>query len=61
MIRWSVQKGFITIPKSAKKHRIEENTKIFDWNLTEEDMQELVRDISRKKKLFLWLRNFLMA
>ena len=43
MIRWSVQNGFITIPKSSKPERIKENADVFDWRLSEEDMKLLVR------------------
>ena len=43
MIRWSVQNGFITIPKSSKPERIKENADVFDWSLSEEDMKLLVR------------------
>ncbi|KAK3082668.1 hypothetical protein FSP39_002245 [Pinctada imbricata] len=45
MIRWSVQKGFITIPKSANLDRIIENADVFDWSIGEEDMTTLVSTI----------------
>ncbi|KAK3083220.1 hypothetical protein FSP39_017137 [Pinctada imbricata] len=38
MIRWSVQMGFITIPKSVNLDRIIENADVFDWSIDEEDM-----------------------
>ncbi|EIN03970.1 aldo-keto reductase [Punctularia strigosozonata HHB-11173 SS5] len=41
LIRWSLQKGFIPIPKSASKHRITSNADVFDFELTEEDMAHL--------------------
>ncbi|XP_062509604.1 glyoxal reductase-like [Corticium candelabrum] len=41
LIRWSVQQRYITIPKSAKKERIQANIDVFDFNLDEEDMAEL--------------------
>lgn len=41
MIRWSVQKGFITIPKSSKPERIVENSDVFDWSLDQADMDLL--------------------
>lgn len=41
LIRWSVQHGYITIPKSSRPHRISENMEVFDWSLTEGDMKLL--------------------
>ncbi|MDR2121727.1 MAG: aldo/keto reductase [Flavobacteriaceae bacterium] len=41
IIRWDLQKGVITIPKSTKKERIISNADIFDFNLSEEDMQKI--------------------
>jgi methylglyoxal/glyoxal reductase len=41
LLRWSLQKGFVTIPKSAKKDRIIENAAIFDFSLTTEQMAVL--------------------
>lgn len=41
LIRWSVQSGFITIPKSTKPERIIENAKVFDFALIEEDFEIL--------------------
>ncbi len=41
VLRWDLQKGVITIPKSAKKERIISNSDIFDFELTVEDMQLL--------------------
>jgi diketogulonate reductase-like aldo/keto reductase len=41
MIRWSLQKGFITIPKSSKQERIVANAQIFDFELTDQEMQTL--------------------
>ena len=35
MIRWSVQRGFITIPKSVHEDRIIENSQVFDWSIEE--------------------------
>ncbi|KAM6925919.1 aldo-keto reductase family 1 member B1 isoform 3-T3 [Lycodopsis pacificus] len=41
LLRYHVQQGIAVIPKSDKPHRILENTKIFDFSLTEEDMRAL--------------------
>nr|XP_046250164.1 aldo-keto reductase family 1 member B1-like [Scatophagus argus]XP_046251159.1 aldo-keto reductase family 1 member B1-like [Scatophagus argus] len=41
LLRYHVQQGIAVIPKSDKPHHILENTKIFDFSLTEEDMGAL--------------------
>jgi len=46
MIRWSVQKGYITIPKSSKQERVLENANVFDWTVSQEDIQVLVKSFS---------------
>ena len=38
VLRWSLQKGFLPLPKSVTPSRIKENTEIFDFNLSDEDM-----------------------
>lgn len=40
-LRWSVQQGFLPLPKSVTKERIVENLAIFDFELTKEDLEEL--------------------
>ncbi|XP_052658613.1 LOW QUALITY PROTEIN: uncharacterized oxidoreductase ZK1290.5-like [Harpia harpyja] len=62
-IRWNIQNGIVTIPKSTKAERIEEDCKemvilllptlpmllVFDFNLREEDMEFLnTMNINRK-------------
>ncbi|KAH7444091.1 hypothetical protein KP509_02G064300 [Ceratopteris richardii] len=41
LIRWCVQKEFVTIPKSAKPARILENSQVFDFELSEAEMSQL--------------------
>jgi diketogulonate reductase-like aldo/keto reductase len=41
VLRWDLQKGVVTIPKSSKKERIISNASIFDFELSAEDMQRL--------------------
>lgn len=41
VLRWDLQKGVITIPKSSKKQRIIDNANIFDFELSEEDVKLL--------------------
>lgn len=40
-LRWHLQKGLIVIPKSANPQRIIENTKIFDFVLTPQEMKQI--------------------
>lgn len=41
ILRWDLQNGVVTIPKSTKEHRIIENANIFDFELTKEDMEKI--------------------
>lgn len=41
VLRWDLQKGVITIPKSSKKDRIEANGALFDFELAPADMDTL--------------------
>jgi diketogulonate reductase-like aldo/keto reductase len=41
LIRWSIQHGCLPIPKSVHKERIEENMKVFDFEVSEDDMKSL--------------------
>ncbi|UII81520.1 aldo/keto reductase [Flagellimonas sp. CMM7] len=41
VLRWDLQKGVVTIPKSSKKERIISNAAIFDFELSKEDVQLL--------------------
>ncbi|MBT8184666.1 MAG: aldo/keto reductase [Eudoraea sp.] len=38
VLRWDLQNGVVTIPKSSKKNRIIENADVFDFEITAEDM-----------------------
>ncbi len=41
MIRWALQSGHTVIPKSVRPQRIEENADVFDFNLSEDQMNML--------------------
>lgn len=37
-LRWEIQQGILPLPKSVHKERMVENTKLFDFELTEDEM-----------------------
>ncbi|MPR36474.1 aldo/keto reductase [Cytophagaceae bacterium SJW1-29] len=41
LIRWGLQQGLVTIPKSTNQKRIQENFDVWDFELSEGDMQQL--------------------
>ena len=41
VLRWDLQHGVITIPKSTHEERIKENANIFDFSLTQEEMERI--------------------
>jgi len=43
-IRWSLQRGYLPLPKSVTPHRIRENTEVFDFELEADDVQ-LIADL----------------
>ncbi|MHB1177185.1 MAG: aldo/keto reductase [Daejeonella sp.] len=51
VLRWLTQRGVVAIPKSVRKERIEENFNIFDFDLTDDDMN-VIQSLDRKTSLF---------
>ncbi|MAU26742.1 MAG: aldo/keto reductase [Muricauda sp.] len=49
VLRWDLQKGVVTIPKSSKKERIIANADIFDFELSDEDVK-LLDGLDRGKR-----------
>jgi diketogulonate reductase-like aldo/keto reductase len=41
LLRWDLQHGVVTIPKSIHRERIAENARLFDFELTPEDMKAI--------------------
>lgn len=40
-LRWCLQKNFVSLPKSRNAMRIKENTEIFDFELSQEDVEAI--------------------
>lgn len=51
ILRWLVQRDIIAIPKSVRKERIAENFKLFDFELTEKEM-DAIRSLDTGESLF---------
>jgi len=41
VLRWHVQSGIVPIPKSSNPQRMAENIDVFEWELTDEQMERL--------------------
>jgi diketogulonate reductase-like aldo/keto reductase len=41
LIRWSLQRGLVVLPKSTHRERIEQNAQVFDFELSAQDMAAL--------------------
>lgn len=41
LIRYSLQKGWVPLPKSDTPSRIQENANVYDFELTKEEMMKL--------------------
>jgi 2,5-diketo-D-gluconate reductase A len=51
ILRWLTQRGVVAIPKSVRKERIIENFNIFDFELGQEDMDQIAT-LDTKESLF---------
>eukprot|EP00743_Colponemidia_sp_Colp-15_P007098 GILK01007658.1.p1 GENE.GILK01007658.1~~GILK01007658.1.p1 ORF type:complete len:302 (+),score=45.31 GILK01007658.1:50-907(+) len=52
LLRWAVQQDVVVIPKSIRRERIEENSKIFDFELSPSEMESLSE--LNQEKHFCW-------
>lgn len=43
VLRWNVQRGVVVIPKSVHKNRMEQNFDIWDFELSQEDMDTIAK------------------
>jgi 2,5-diketo-D-gluconate reductase A len=60
VLRWLTQRGVVAIPKSVRKERIEENFNIFDFQLSQEDM-DTIATLDQKFSLFFDHRDPVMV
>ena len=51
ILRWHIQKGNIVFPKSTNPKHIKENSEIFDFSLTNEEMEE-INKMGKTKRFF---------
>ena len=49
VLRWGLQTGSIVIPKSVTPSRIVENSQIFDFELSEEDLAALGNGLTQQR------------
>jgi diketogulonate reductase-like aldo/keto reductase len=52
VLRWNVQRGIVVIPKSVRKERMLENFNIFDFELSDQDMEK-IKTLDENKGLFV--------
>lgn len=41
LLRWSLQMGFVPIPRTSNVRRVEENAALYDFELSEEEMEQM--------------------
>lgn len=51
LIRWVVQQGFVVVVKTAKEERIRENANMWDFELAQEEVEELC-GLNRMQKVY---------
>lgn len=51
MLRWHIQRGIVVIPKSTHVERMEENFNVFDFTLSDEDM-EVIAGLDKAQSSF---------
>lgn len=52
ILRWNIQRGVVVIPKSVRHERIVENSEIFDFSLTDDEMTLIAGLDTRKPLIF---------
>lgn len=51
ILRWLTQRGIVVLAKSTRKSRMEENINIFDFELSEQEMQ-MIAELDKKESSF---------
>lgn len=51
ILRWHIQEGFSVIPGASNPDYIKENIRIFDFELTDEEMAQ-IRSLNKEKRFF---------
>lgn len=51
ILRWLIQRNIVAIPKSVRKERMVENFNIFDFKLSDDDMQSITK-LDTKSSMF---------
>ena len=51
MLRWNIQRGVVVIPKSTHIERMEENFQVFDFTLSDEDM-DIISALDKNESSF---------
>ena len=51
ILRWLIQRGIVAIPKTIQKSRMQENFQVFDFHLTDGEM-EMVKTLDTQKSSF---------
>lgn len=51
ILRWLTQRGIVVLAKSTRKSRMEENINIFDFELSEQEMQ-IIAELDKKESSF---------
>ena len=52
MLRWNLQRGVVVIPKSVHRERMEENLDVFDFELEEEEMNQIAQLDTKTSSFF---------
>ena len=52
MLRWQLQRGIVVIPKSVHKERMIENLSVFDFKLSQTDMEQISKMDTKTSAFF---------